>query len=267
MDGRQRGRRASGRSPTGSATRRSIPPAWAEELGDWLIEQVTTERETAIALYRLQVELLGTEPALAVHREWGQRLREVGTHALEPLATATPELDVRIVVATLDGLRMSLLNSGDTDVEWLRLAVRRQLQALLGCTSEHRRRPSGRLHKAVGRLALVVARVPVVGGDAAEEAAVRSVVGHLVVDAVVPERVDGHGPVGPGPLAARLEDGAGGLRFRYRPGGLAHDRGKDFKSVRVTTTFWLPPYALARRTSGPGIIIEELRKLEDPSTW
>ena len=108
------------------------PSAWAEELGDWLVEQVTTERETAIALYRLQVELLGTEPALAVHREWGQRLREVGTHALESLATATPELDVRIVVATLDGLRMSLLNSGDTDVEWLRLAVRRQLQALLG---------------------------------------------------------------------------------------------------------------------------------------
>ncbi len=108
------------------------PSAWAEELADWLVEQVTTERETAIALYRLQVELLGTERALAVHREWGQRLREVGTHALEPLATATPELDVRIVVATLDGLRMSLLNSGDSDVEWLRLAVRRQLQALLG---------------------------------------------------------------------------------------------------------------------------------------
>ena len=108
------------------------PSAWADELGDWLIEQVTTEREIAIALYRLQVELLGTEQALAVHREWGQRLREVGTHALESLATPTPELDVRIVVATLDGLRMSLLNSGDTDVEWLRLAVRRQLQALLG---------------------------------------------------------------------------------------------------------------------------------------
>ena len=108
------------------------PSAWADELGDWLIEQVTTERETAIALYRLQVELLGTERALAVHREWGQRLREVGTRALESLATPTPELDVRIVVATLDGLRMSLLNSGDTDVEWLRLAVRRQLQALLG---------------------------------------------------------------------------------------------------------------------------------------
>ena len=108
------------------------PSAWAEELADWLIEQVTTERQSAVALYRLQVELLGTEPALAVHREWGQRLREVGTRALESLATTTPELDVRIVVATLDGLRMSLLNSGDTDVQWLRLAVRRQLQALLG---------------------------------------------------------------------------------------------------------------------------------------
>jgi hypothetical protein len=46
--------------------------------------------------------------------------------------SATTHLDVRLVVAALDGLRMSVLNSGDTDAEWLRLAVRRQLQALLG---------------------------------------------------------------------------------------------------------------------------------------
>jgi TetR/AcrR family transcriptional regulator, regulator of biofilm formation and stress response len=108
------------------------PSAWAEELGDWLVEQVTDDRETAVALYRLQVELLGSPGALAVHREWGRGLREVGSHVLEHSPTATPSLDVRLVVATLDGLRMSMLNSGDTDVEWLRLAVRRQLQALLG---------------------------------------------------------------------------------------------------------------------------------------
>src|SRR3954447_25472403 len=29
--------------------------AWADALGDWLIEQVTTDREIAVALYRLQV--------------------------------------------------------------------------------------------------------------------------------------------------------------------------------------------------------------------
>jgi DNA-binding transcriptional regulator YbjK len=108
------------------------PAAWAQELGEWLIEQVTTDRDTAVALYRLQVELLGSPRALAVHREWGARLLEVGNRALEHSATPTPELDVRLVVAALDGLRMSVLNSGDPDVEWLRLAVRRQLQALLG---------------------------------------------------------------------------------------------------------------------------------------
>src|SRR3954447_6014202 len=32
------------------------PSAWADELGDWLVGQVTDERETAVALYRLQVE-------------------------------------------------------------------------------------------------------------------------------------------------------------------------------------------------------------------
>jgi TetR/AcrR family transcriptional regulator, regulator of biofilm formation and stress response len=108
------------------------PSAWAEELGDWLVEQVTSEREIAVALYRLQVELLGSGRAPAVHREWGDELRAVGERVLEGSPTRTPELDVRLVVATLDGLRMGILNSGEQDVEWLRLAVRRQLQALLG---------------------------------------------------------------------------------------------------------------------------------------
>ena len=47
------------------------PSAWAEELADWLIGQVTDERELAIALYRLQIELLGSPGARDVHREWG----------------------------------------------------------------------------------------------------------------------------------------------------------------------------------------------------
>ena len=108
------------------------PSAWAEELGEWLVEQVTGEREIAVALYRLQVELLGSDGATQVHREWGEGLRTVGEHVLEGSPTTTPELDIRLVVAALDGLRMGVLNSGEQDVEWLRLAVRRQLQALLG---------------------------------------------------------------------------------------------------------------------------------------
>jgi TetR/AcrR family transcriptional regulator, regulator of biofilm formation and stress response len=108
------------------------PSAWAQELGDWLLEQVTSEREIAVALYRLQVELLGSGGAPDVHREWGEELRAVGERVLDRSPTTTPELDVRLVVATLDGLRMGVLNSGEQDVEWLRLAVRRQLQALLG---------------------------------------------------------------------------------------------------------------------------------------
>ena len=106
--------------------------AWAEELSDWLLQQLTAEREVAIALYRLQVELLGSAGALAVHREWGEGLRAVGERVLERSPTATPDLDVRLIVAALDGLRMGVLNSGEQDLEWLRHAVRRQLQALLG---------------------------------------------------------------------------------------------------------------------------------------
>jgi DNA-binding transcriptional regulator YbjK len=108
------------------------PSAWADELGGWLIGQVTGEREFAVALYRLQVELLGSDGARQVHRDWGEGLRAVGERVLEDSPTPTPELDIRLVVAALDGLRMAVISSGDQDVDWLREAVRRQLHALLG---------------------------------------------------------------------------------------------------------------------------------------
>ena len=108
------------------------PSAWAGELGEWLIEEVTGERELAVALYRLQVELLDSGGAAEVHREWGEGLRAVGERVLAHSPTATPDLDLRLIVAALDGLRMGVLNSGEQDLDWLRPAVRRQLQALLG---------------------------------------------------------------------------------------------------------------------------------------
>jgi DNA-binding transcriptional regulator YbjK len=108
------------------------PAAWAEELADWLLEQVTGEREVAVALYRLQIELLGSPQAREVHREWGRELRRLGDRALEHSDTLTPELDIRLVVAALDGLRLSVLSSEEGDAAWLRAAVHRQLRALLG---------------------------------------------------------------------------------------------------------------------------------------
>jgi DNA-binding transcriptional regulator YbjK len=108
------------------------PSAWAYELGDWLVDQVTRDREIAVALYRLQVELLGSEGAVQVHRDWGEGLRALGERVLEQSPTTTPDLDIRLVIAALDGLRMGVINAGEEDVEWLRLAIRRQLGALLG---------------------------------------------------------------------------------------------------------------------------------------
>ena len=123
---------ASARSPIGWAARAFDPSAWADELGDWLVEQVTGEREIAVALYRLQVELLESGGAAKVHEEWGEGLRGLGERVLEGSSTTTPEFDVRLIVAALDGLRMGVLSSGEQDIEWLRLAVRRQVRALLG---------------------------------------------------------------------------------------------------------------------------------------
>jgi DNA-binding transcriptional regulator YbjK len=100
------------------------PAAWAEELADWLIGQVTTERDVVVALYRLQIELADSPRARETHHEWGRGLRALGENV-------APDLDVRLIVAALDGLRLSVLLSGE-DPEWLRDAVRRQLRALLG---------------------------------------------------------------------------------------------------------------------------------------
>ena len=106
--------------------------AWAEELADWLMEQVTGERDVAVALYRLQIELLGRPEAQAVHHEWGAGLDALGEQVLRSSATETPELDTRLVVAALDGLRLGVLSAEGGDTAWLRPAVRRQLGALLG---------------------------------------------------------------------------------------------------------------------------------------
>jgi TetR/AcrR family transcriptional regulator, regulator of biofilm formation and stress response len=108
------------------------PVAWADALADWLVEEVTVEREVTVALYRLQVELLGSPRALEVHRRWGEELLALGVRALRDSPTATPDVDLRLIVGALDGLRMGALSAGEEDVRWLRDAVRRQLQALLG---------------------------------------------------------------------------------------------------------------------------------------
>jgi DNA-binding transcriptional regulator YbjK len=106
--------------------------AWGDELADWLLEQVSGERDVAVALYRLQIELLGRPEAREVHDEWGRRLRALGERVLERSHTITPDLDTRLIAAALDGLRLSVLSAGDPDTTWLRPAVQRQLQALLG---------------------------------------------------------------------------------------------------------------------------------------
>ena len=99
--------------------------AWTQELTGWRLEQVTDDRETTVALYRLQAELLGSPGALELHREWGEGLQAVGSQV-----SGISALDVRLVIAALDGLRFTALNADE--LSWVRPAVERQLTALLG---------------------------------------------------------------------------------------------------------------------------------------
>jgi DNA-binding transcriptional regulator YbjK len=108
------------------------PAAWADELADWLVEQVSAERDVAVALYRLQIELLGRPEARQVHDDWDASLCTLGERVLATSGTITPDLDTRLVVAVLDGLRLGALIADDGDTAWLRPAVQRQLRALLG---------------------------------------------------------------------------------------------------------------------------------------
>ncbi len=103
---------------------------WADELAGWVVEQVSRDREVVVALYRLQIELLGRPEAQAVHREWGEGLRAVGERVLGGSETA--QLDTRLVAAALDGLRLAAISGEDDDPGALRSSVHRLLTALLG---------------------------------------------------------------------------------------------------------------------------------------
>ncbi len=108
VDRRARGRRGSRRSPTGSAA--STCTAWADELADWLLEQLGAEREATVALYRLQAELLGLTGRAGRAPRVGPR----AARARRPRARrGRREVDVRLVIAALDGLRMTALASGE----------------------------------------------------------------------------------------------------------------------------------------------------------
>jgi DNA-binding transcriptional regulator YbjK len=108
--------------------------AWARELAAWVLEQATgRERETTVALYRLQLETLGRPRAVEVHRQWGAGLAEIGAGVLAETGSATAGLDARLAIAALDGLRLSVLSATEQgeDVDWLEPAVRRLVDTLV----------------------------------------------------------------------------------------------------------------------------------------
>jgi hypothetical protein len=107
---------------------------WARELAAWVREQaVGEERAATIALYRLQLETLGRTDAKDVQRDWGAGLEEVGEQVLTAAGSATPGLDTRLVVAAIDGLRLSLLSVKEQgeDTNWLEPAILRLVATLV----------------------------------------------------------------------------------------------------------------------------------------
>lgn len=110
------------------------PAVWARELAAWVREQaVGDDRAATIALYRLQLETLGRTDAKDVHRDWGSGLGEVGERVLTAAGSATPALDTKLVVAALDGLRLSVLSAKEQgeETDWLEPAILRLVGTLV----------------------------------------------------------------------------------------------------------------------------------------
>jgi DNA-binding transcriptional regulator YbjK len=108
--------------------------AWAGALAAWVADQATgDERATTVALYRLQLETLGRQAAVEVHREWGAGLEAIGARVLGEAGSETPGLDTRLVVAALDGLRLSVLSAKEQgeDTDWLQPAILRLIRTLV----------------------------------------------------------------------------------------------------------------------------------------
>jgi DNA-binding transcriptional regulator YbjK len=106
---------------------------WARALADWVISETTgAERATTVALYRLQLETLGRPGAVEIHREWGEGLAAIGEAVLGEAGSTTAERDTRLVVAALDGLRLSVLSATeqDEDISWVEPAILRLVQNL-----------------------------------------------------------------------------------------------------------------------------------------
>jgi DNA-binding transcriptional regulator YbjK len=121
--------RVAAASPTGFDA-----AVWARELAAWVREQaVGEERAATVALYRLQLETLGRIDAKDVHRDWGAGLQEVGEQVLTAAGSATPGLDTRLVVAAIDGLRLSVLSAKEQgeDPDWLEPAILRLVATLV----------------------------------------------------------------------------------------------------------------------------------------
>jgi DNA-binding transcriptional regulator YbjK len=108
--------------------------AWAHELTAWVLEQaVGEERATTIARYRLQLETLGRPDAVDVHRDWGAGLAAVGERVLATAGSGTAQLDTKLVVAALDGLRLGVLSAKEqgADTDWLEPAILRLVGTLI----------------------------------------------------------------------------------------------------------------------------------------
>jgi TetR/AcrR family transcriptional regulator, regulator of biofilm formation and stress response len=103
---------------------------WAAAVGGQIAGDVAAEPAKHVALFELGLEATRREPLRAELQRWQNahlRLAEVGCRSI---GTSEPEIDARVVVATLTGLMLQQLAGGREDFETA--VMRPTLERLFG---------------------------------------------------------------------------------------------------------------------------------------
>lgn len=116
----------------GLAELADTPIKLANRLADFVIEGLTTNREQLVAEYQLLVEGSRDDQLGNMSRSWLNGLYETVETALRTVGSARPDVDAKVVLATLAGLEVDHLDTVPSDDEQrsIRSTLRRLITVL-----------------------------------------------------------------------------------------------------------------------------------------
>jgi len=109
------------------------PGAWADVFSAWLEEQMTGEARTAlIAQYELQLEAARRPRLRELCERWTMANQRLAERHLQEVGSRCPAVDARLLIATVDGLRLFELSVPERreHARAVREAIERQISLM-----------------------------------------------------------------------------------------------------------------------------------------